>query len=129
MTTDRIEQAAPDVREVGLYGPNGLLARFTEMAGAIKKSAEECKAIGTSTSQAATIAALQAELAEAQKMKDQLMIAAAATVKGSMDEYKRGYADAAREVPGRIGAWLRRYGSLEASSFAASIEAHDWSKP
>ena len=126
MTTDRIEQAAPDVREVGLYGPNGLLARFTEMAGAIKKSAEECKAIGTSTSQAATIAALQAELAEA------------------------------REVPGRIVAWLQDEAVKDAgvlrrlhaekkltqlmteawdtliqtkTGIATAIGARDWSKP
>ena len=101
MTTDRIEQAAPDVREVGLYGPNGLLARFTEMAGAIKKSAEECKAIGTSTSQAATIAALQSELADA------------------------------REVPGRIASWLRSGEAFAWTDeeIAIAIEARDWSKP
>lgn len=36
---------------------------------------------------------LFAELAEARDNKDRLMIAAAASVKASMDEYKRGHAD------------------------------------
>jgi len=80
------------------------------------------------------------QMVEARKAKDQLMIAAAATVKGSMDEYKRGYADAAREVPGRIVDWLREKSDkqydkgyvreAEALSDAGdAIEARDWSKP
>lgn len=77
-----------------------------------------------------TIAQLQAELAEARKIKDQLMIAAATTVKGSMDEYKRGYADAAREVPGRIVDWLNSQPeTLHHDDIAAAIEDRDWSKP
>lgn len=80
---------------------------------------------------AAKLAQLQAELAEARKMKDQLMIAAAATVKGSMDEYKRGYADATQKVPGRIVAWLigGEAMGMGRSEIIDAIEARDWSKP
>ena len=66
------------------------------------------------TEAAAEITRLRAELAEAREGRDRIMIATAASVKASIDEYKRGHADG--EKAGR------EKGLVEAACIARSAQ-------
>lgn len=151
MTADRIEQAAPDVREViqTMHSTASGLEHASRMieAGEIPQSSAILNCAAHCRQAAAKITQLQAELAEQKKRLGNALKLQMDERHKSEDEAKMWFDKAqkwgaelaeAREVPGRIVDWLR--GEVQyhrkhpedqafAQHIATAIEARDWSKP